>query len=109
MRNFALSLTIVLFFSLPPVAVALWPREGAAVVVLATPEVAAVVGAAGGTILALDGDNTTALTRSAGSTADFRARLTAAGARLLLAAPDDLACLAIPSAPITSLTTRTHR
>lgn len=109
MRDFVLALAVILFFSLPPVAVALWPREGAAVVVLATPEAASVVGAAGGVLLALDADNTSALTRSDSSTVDFRARLTAAGARLVLAAPDDLACLATPSTPITSLTTRTHR
>jgi hypothetical protein len=109
MRDFVLSFALMLFFSLPPVAVALWPRDDAAVVVLATPDVAAVVGEAGGVLLALGDDGTSASTRSDGSTADFRARLVAAGARLLLAAPDDLACLATPSPSTTSLTKRSHR
>lgn len=106
MRGLVTSTGLILAFSLPPLAVALWPKEGAAVVVLATPDAAAVIGRAGGAMLALSDDRTTAIVRADGDEAGFRDRLSAAGARIVLAAPDDLACLSTSATPVTSLTRR---
>ncbi len=106
MRNLLVTTAVILAFSLPPLAVVLWPKEGAAVVVLATPDAAAVVGRAGGAMLALSDDRMSAITRADDDAPGFRARLKAAGARVVLAAPDDLACLATSSSPVASLTSR---
>lgn len=106
MRELLVTTAVILAFSLPPSAVALWPKEDGAVVVLATPDAAAVVGRAGGAMLAMSDDRTSAITRTDDDTPGFRARLKAAGARIVLAAPSDLACLASPSSPVTSLTSR---
>lgn len=106
MRNLAVSTAVILFFSLPPVAMALWPHDGAAVVVVATPGAAAVVGQAGGAVLALSDGDASAITRSATAEPGFLGRLRSAGARLVLAAPDDLACLATPTDPVASLSRR---
>jgi hypothetical protein len=106
MRDFFVTTAVICAFSLPPLVVTLWPKEGAAVVVVATPDVTAVIGRAGGAMLALSDDGTTAITRSGDDAPGFRERLRAAGARVILAAPDELACLATPTMPVSSLTRR---
>jgi hypothetical protein len=106
MRNLLVTTAVILAFSLPPLAVALWPKEDSAVVVFAASDAAEVVGRAGGTMLALSDDRTYAITRAVDDAPGFRARLKAAGARVVLAAPDDLACLTSASSPVASLTSR---
>ncbi|TBW34728.1 hypothetical protein EYW49_17560 [Siculibacillus lacustris] len=88
------SCLVVVAFALPPVAMALWPHADSAVVVIGTAPAGEVVATAAGTLLGLSDSGRTAVTRAARpDDTGFLARLRAAGARLVLAAPDDLACL----------------
>lgn len=109
MRDVTVMVASILFFSLPPVAVALWPKDGEPVVVLATRDTGSIVAAADGAVLSLSDDHEVAVTRPRGGGGDFLARLRAAGAGLVLAAPDDLACLATPTTTSASLTRRDTR
>lgn len=101
-RSPASSALVVGAFSLPPVAVALWPSPDEPVVVLGD-DVLATMSEAGGQLIAVSEDRRSVITQvSDGDRSGFIARLRRAGALAVLAAPSNAACTITPTRSFSS-------
>lgn len=92
-----LSIFLVCAFTLPSVAMALWPKEGIDVVVVGSVDAAEIVARADGALVGLSDGHRLAVARPAnGGIGEFVSRLRKAGAHLIIAAPQDSGCNSVP-------------
>ncbi len=99
------SVLIVFGFSVPPVAVALLPRDQDPVAVLFTEDAVSVMSDAGGRVLTTADDRRSVVTQANGDeTPGFVARLLKNGARLVVAAPAAIGCTITPQRSLSSMT-----
>lgn len=105
LRRLVTSVLIVFGFSVPPVAVALWPRDQGPVAVFFTDDAVSVMAGAGGRVLTTADDHRSVVTRAHGDEAPgFVARLFRNGARLVVAAPAAVGCTITPQRSLSSMT-----
>lgn len=105
LRRFAVSTSIVLGFSVPPVVVALWPSDRGPVAVLLTDDAVSVMSIAGGRMMTASDERRSLVTQAPGGEASgFVARLLRNGARFVVAAPSAVGCTITPQRSFSSTT-----